>query len=686
MKGRFFIGIIMFLMLLTGMIPSMLPVGVAAPSTAITITKYTCDGTTVLGQTTVDYVWMEANLPVWGDGVSHYYHQGPTFDPANLWDSGIPPEPPPGETVNVDSNDLGAAVGSDVRDLCAQVGGAPAGSRIEIKAVDSFSKSFAADDINSMVGIRPIIAWKNDTYGGYVPAYSSGMRLIFFDEATNVDGKHVFSHWDMHETMSDTYWSYYNDGSTLWPSSKGLSVKNVDRIDIFDCDDSNPCTTDECMPGGGCRYTMVPNGLSCADEDVCNGDETCQSRTCTGGTPLADGTPCDDSDLCNGDEACQSGTCTAGTPLPDGTSCADSDLCNGDETCQSGTCTAGTRLNCNNSNVCTTDTCDPALGCQNTPVTDGTSCADSDLCNGDETCQSGTCTAGTPLADGISCADSDLCNGDETCQSGTCTAGTRLNCNDSNVCTTDTCDPVLGCQNTPVTDGTSCADSTVCNGDETCQAGACTGGMALNCNDSNPCTTDGCDPLFGCEHFPVANGTSCSDGNICNGSETCQAGECALGSRLGCNDANPCTDDSCDPQTGCVRQNNTALCDDGNACTTADACVGGACQPGTPLHLEAVAGLLAAASHTPDACTGKKDRRLSHKVTKLIASANKKVADAARATKEQKRQKLTGIALRNVEKAWTKASKLRGKLSPKCHAAILGQVELAENQVSCVQW
>ena len=62
MKGKFFVGIIMSLLLLTGMIPSTLPVAVAAGSTAITVTKYAPDGTTVLAQTTVDYVWMEANL------------------------------------------------------------------------------------------------------------------------------------------------------------------------------------------------------------------------------------------------------------------------------------------------------------------------------------------------------------------------------------------------------------------------------------------------------------------------------------------------------------------------------------------------------------------------------------------------------------------------------------------------
>jgi CSLREA domain-containing protein len=44
-----------------------------------------------------------------------------------------------------------------------------------------------------------------------------------------------------------------------------------------------------------------------------------------------------------------------------------------------------------------------------------------------------------------------------------------------------------------------------------------------------------------------------------------------------CDDGNPCTDDSCDPTTGCVHENNTAMCDDGDACTTHDACANGTC-------------------------------------------------------------------------------------------------------------
>jgi hypothetical protein len=53
---------------------------------------------------------MRDNLTVYGDGTTHYYFQGPTFDPDNLWD--------PDEMVNIDSRDYGACKGTDVKDLC----------------------------------------------------------------------------------------------------------------------------------------------------------------------------------------------------------------------------------------------------------------------------------------------------------------------------------------------------------------------------------------------------------------------------------------------------------------------------------------------------------------------------------------------------------------------------------------
>ena len=36
--------------------------------------------------------------------------------------------------------------------------------------------------------------------------------------------------------------------------------------------------------------------------------------------------------------------------------------------------------------------------------------------------------------------------------------------------------------------------------------------MAISCNDSNPCTTDSCDPGDGCQNDAVQNGTVCPGG------------------------------------------------------------------------------------------------------------------------------------------------------------------------------
>ena len=96
------------------------------------------------------------------------------------------------------------------------------------------------------------------------------------------------------------------------------------------------------------------------------------------------------------------------------------------------------------------------------------------------------------------CDDGNVCNGTEGCTNGACSPGTPLNCNDANVCTADSCDTATGCAHAPVANGTSCADGNVCNGAETCQNGTCAGGTPLNCNDSNVCTTDSCNASTGC--------------------------------------------------------------------------------------------------------------------------------------------------------------------------------------------
>ena len=132
--------------------------------------------------------------------------------------------------------------------------------------------------------------------------------------------------------------------------------------------------------------------------------------------------------------------------------------------------------------------------------------------DGSDQCQS---TAGGEAvnASGCSCAqvtgdNGNACDGAEGCASGVCQPGTALSCSDGNVCTTDSCNAVTGCQYVAVANGTSCTDGNVCNGAETCQGGTCAAGTALSCSDGNVCTTDSCNAVTGCQHAAVANGTS----------------------------------------------------------------------------------------------------------------------------------------------------------------------------------
>jgi len=73
------------------------------------------------------------------------------------------------------------------------------------------------------------------------------------------------------------------------------------------------------------------------------------------------------------------------------------------------------------------------------------------------------------------------------------------------------------------------------------------------------------------DNCPVTPNASQLDTNNDGVGDACQC------LSVNCADANPCTDDGCNPAVGCVHSNNTSACDDGDACTTADVCSGGAC-------------------------------------------------------------------------------------------------------------
>lgn len=102
--------------------------------------------------------------------------------------------------------------------------------------------------------------------------------------------------------------------------------------------------------------------------------------------------------------------------------------------------------------------------------------------------------------------------------------------------------------------GTPCDDGRFCTVVDACVAGACTGSG---------------DPCFG--------GEECS--TVCNEA----ADDCFDGNGTPCvDDGNPCTDDYCDGEGGCVHVANAAPCDDGLACTSNDTCGNGFCMGDPP--------------------------------------------------------------------------------------------------------
>ena len=196
----------------------------AAVSTEVHVVKLAADGTTVLAERTVDYRWLETNMQVRGDGSTHYYHQGPTFDDADLWD--------PTESKNVQDKDMGAVKGTAVRDLCSLVGGMQSGDTLAVRSADGFSKKFSYRTVYSPTARQgPMVLTWYRADEGYVPSYSTGMRIVFFaDTSTNPYGLHVFGNSDMKASMPQSEWHYFNG---VYPTTTGLSVQSVSELRIL---------------------------------------------------------------------------------------------------------------------------------------------------------------------------------------------------------------------------------------------------------------------------------------------------------------------------------------------------------------------------------------------------------------------------------------------------------------------
>ncbi len=143
------------------------------------------------------------------------------------------------------------------------------------------------------------------------------------------------------------------------------------------------------------------------------------------------------------------------------------------------------------------------------------------------------------------------------------------------------------CQAGPGDDGTKCEDGTKCTTDDTCVGGVCKAGP-FKCDDGNPCTEDSCDQATAvCKHKAVPSDllTKCDDGDPCTAGDICDGSTCK-GKPTDCDDANPCTDDKCDAKKGCQYSNNTKPCGDGDKCYAKGACKAGKCESGSKLTCE----------------------------------------------------------------------------------------------------
>ena len=367
------------------------------------------------------------------------------------------------------------------------------------------------------------------------------------------------------------------------------------------CDDTNPCTDDACDPAtGDCVFTNDDTN-TCTDDDVCTND-ACAAGACTSGPRLLSGSSVGSIVINDG----TFGASAAATPYPstitipagDGKILAVEVVVNGiahtfpDDIDMQLVGPTGTSVvlmsDAGGSNVLTgvdVTFSDAASGAipDSAAITNG-SYKPADYSTGDVYPAPAPAPGGVLLAafNGTNPAGvwslfvADDAGGDVGTISGWSIRIT-VDCDDFDACTTDSCDPILGCQHVPITcdDGLDCTDdacdpvtgcyatnddTNTCTDGDACTADACVGGTCnstpISCDDSNACTADSCDPGSGCINAPVLDGTACGSASdtACDNPDSCLGGLCA-------NNNEP----------------DGTACSDGNTCSANDQCTGGAC-------------------------------------------------------------------------------------------------------------
>jgi hypothetical protein len=237
----------------------------------------------------------------------------------------------------------------------------------------------------------------------------------------------------------------------------------AERVDLFT--DGRASTTHSSDSVAAAQPACRGN-RACNDGNPCTFGDRCKAGVCVG-TPYS----CNDGNVCTTDTCNGAGGCTfTNNTAP----CSDGNACTQGDTCSGGICVSGPPTVCNDGNVCTTDSCDPASGCLFTNNNSTASCDDGNACTFADACSGGSC------------------------------GGTAYSCDDGNVCTTDACDGLGGC---------------------THRAGACPAcPVAEDClngiDDDCDLLIDDDDPDCGCP-VPECDNDPCGPGYVCGFSGCC---------------------------------------------------------------------------------------------------------------------------------------------------------------------
>lgn len=336
------------------------------------------------------------------------------------------------------------------------------------------------------------------------------------------------------------------------------------------CDDNQACTDDTCDPQNGCQYSNKADGAFCDDGNAFTQNDACKAGKCVGVSTLA----------CQTDKDC--------TWVDGDNKCKGRMICDR----QAGKCVLSpkTVIHClqDPANTCQINQCDPKTGeCVLRDATDDSPCEDGLMCTVHDKCKAGACVPGVDKCGACTndkdCAafdDGDTCHSAPVCKDGTCVAGAKISCEQTGdgTCGKSVCDPAIGkCKDLYIEDGNTCVTS-LCKDAQVCNQGTCVGGTDIVCNDKDPCTTDSCDPEKGCVATAISGCKNCSGDTQCDDSNQCTLDKCIGGAcqwtpqdQAMCDDGNPCTEnDKCNDKGECLAGTPKA-CDDNKSCTT-DSC------------------------------------------------------------------------------------------------------------------